>query len=147
MDQNPKETLDLTRLRARLREKPRTKGGQVRRAWPEIRALLDSGHSLKDVYSWLNEIGVAISYSRLSDYISRLRRREQAAALAGTGQPVPELVRVSGRPLPVEKSSREIRTEPDGAPAANDPLANVRDREDRRSGFQFNSEPDTKKLI
>jgi hypothetical protein len=147
LDQNPKERLDLTRLRARLRERPRTKAGQVRQAWPEIKALLDSGHSLKDVCAWLNEIGIAIGYARLSDYLCRLKRREQAAALTGTVQPVPELVRVAEHPLPPENTSRESRTEPGRTIAANDPLANVREREDRRPGFQFNSEPDTKKLI
>jgi hypothetical protein len=32
-------------------------------------------------------------------------------------------------------------------PASDDPLANVREREDRRTGFQYNPEPDVKKLI
>jgi hypothetical protein len=32
--------LDLNRLRARVREKPRTKAGQVRQVWPDIRSLL-----------------------------------------------------------------------------------------------------------
>jgi hypothetical protein len=149
LDQNPKERLDLTRLSARLRERPRTKAGQVRQAWPEIKALLDSGHSLKDVCAWLNEIGIAIGYARLSDYLGRLKRREQAAALAGTAQPVSEVVDVAAHPLspPPENTPRESRTEPGRTIAANDPLANVREREDRRPGFQFNSEPDTKKLI
>ena len=35
----------------------------------------------------------------------------------------------------------------ESAPAPNDPLANIREREDRRPGFQYNSEPDIKKLI
>ena len=36
--------LDLNRLRARRGEKPRTKAGQVRQAWPEIRELIAAGH-------------------------------------------------------------------------------------------------------
>ena len=44
MDQTSKDKLDLTRLRARLAEKPRTKAGQVRQAWPDIKALFDAGH-------------------------------------------------------------------------------------------------------
>jgi hypothetical protein len=149
LDQNPKDILDLTRLRARLRERPRTKAGQVRQAWPEIKALLDSGHSLKDIWGWLNEIGIAIGYARLSHYIGQLKRRDQTAAPPGTVQPVLEIVRGSGHPPPVphEDASRENRTKPERPAAVNDPLANVREREDRRSGFQYNSEPDIKKLI
>src|ERR1022692_35631 len=71
--------LDLNRLRARLREKPRTKAGQVRQVWPDIRDLLAAGHTLKDIWTWLNEIGLQIGYARLSHYISALRLRDQAA--------------------------------------------------------------------
>ena len=63
---NHTQELDLNRLRARLREKPRTKAGQVRQAWPDIRDLLAAGHSLKDIRVWLNEIGLEIGYARLS---------------------------------------------------------------------------------
>ena len=73
------EHLDLTRLRTRLREKPRTKVGQVRQAWPDIKDLLAAGHSLKDIWAWLNEIGLEIGYARLSHYIGQLRRRDEAA--------------------------------------------------------------------
>src|SRR5690242_12356993 len=82
LDQHPKDKLDLTRLRARLAEKPRTKVGQVRQAWPDIKALFDAGHSLKDIWVWLNEIGIAIGYARLSHYTGQLKRRDQAAAAA-----------------------------------------------------------------
>ncbi len=73
---------DYTRLRAHLHDKPRTKAGQVRQAWPEIRELLAAGHCLKDVCAWLNEIGFEIGYARLSHYIGQMRERDanQAAA-------------------------------------------------------------------
>ena len=70
------DELDLARLRALARKKPRTKAGQVRQAWPEIRALLAAGHTLKDVCAWLNEIGIEIGYARLSDYVNQLRRAQ-----------------------------------------------------------------------
>jgi hypothetical protein len=76
LDKNTNDKLDLAKLRAHLKEKPRTKAGQVRQAWPEIKQLLASGHSLKDICRWLNEIGLEIGYARLSDYICQLRRRE-----------------------------------------------------------------------
>jgi hypothetical protein len=65
LDQNAKDKLDLTRLRARRGEKPRTKAGQVRQAWPDIKALFEAGHSLKDIWAWLKEIGIEIGYARL----------------------------------------------------------------------------------
>ena len=61
-------------------EKPRTKVGQIRQAWPDIRALFDAGHSLKDIWMWLNEIGIEIGYARLSHYTGQLKRRDQTAA-------------------------------------------------------------------
>jgi hypothetical protein len=62
-----------------LREKPHTKVGQVRQAWPDIKDLLAAGHSLKHIWAWLNEIGLEIGYARLSHYIGQLRRRDEAA--------------------------------------------------------------------
>jgi hypothetical protein len=129
LDQNAKDKLDLTRLRARRGEKPLTKAGQVRQAWPDIKALFEAGHSLKDIWMWLNEIGIEIGYARLSHYTGQLKRRDQAPAASTDG------------------TSREISPKDDRSPSANDPLANIREREDRRSGFQYNSEPDVKKLI
>ena len=58
--------LDLNQLRARLLEKPRNKAGQVRRMWPDIKNLLAAGHTLKDIWACLNEIGLQIGYARLS---------------------------------------------------------------------------------
>ena len=129
MDKDTNDKLDLAKLRAHLREKPRTKAGQVRQAWPEIKQLLASGHSLKDICQWLNEIGLEIGYARLSDYVCQLRRREA--------------------PLPV-LSETETETEP-VMPERNmnliQPLAHILEREKRRDGFSYNPEPDPKKLI
>jgi hypothetical protein len=149
LDRIPKDRLDLTRLRARVGEKPRTKAGQVRQAWPDIKALFDAGHSLKDIWKWLNEIGIEIGYARLSDYTGQLKRRDRAAALAETVLAIPESKQGCSVPLPssTEGASRESGTETERSPVPNDPLANIREREHRRSGFQYNSEPDVKKLI
>jgi hypothetical protein len=129
LDKNTNDKLDLAKLRAHLREKPRTKAGQVRQAWPEIKQLLASGHSLKDICQWLNEIGLEIGYARLSDYVCQLRRREA--------------------PLPV-LSETETETEP-VMPERNmnliQPLAHILEREKKRGGFSYNAEPDPKKLI
>ena len=149
LDQTPKSKLDLTRLRTRMAEKPRTKAGQIRQAWPDIKALFDAGHSLKDIWAWLNEIGIEIGYARLSDYTSQLRRRDKAAAPAETLALTHESRATCDRPVSAStgKAAREIKPEPERSLAGNDPLANIREREDRRPGFQYNSEPDVKKLI
>lgn len=147
MDSDANNKLDLPRLRARKAEKPRTKAGQVRQAWPDIKALFDAGHSLKDIRTWLNEIGIEIGYARLSDYTGQLRRRDKAAALTASvsavrGSPVGETP-----PQPTPGPEAGEKPVPDRVPATDDPLANIREREGRRSGFQYNSEPDLKKLI
>lgn len=125
------QKVDLARLRARIGEKPRTKIGQVRQAWPEIEALFDAGHSLGDVWIWMKEVGVDITYKRLSHCVCQIRRGEPAK-VKQPPQPMRE---------PVENSQHG------GSAAKADPLANVRTREQKRDGFQFNSEPDSKKLI
>lgn len=149
LDQTPNDKLDLTRLRARLAEKPRTKAGQVRQAWPDIKALFDAGHSLKDIWIWLNEIGIEIGYARLSHYTGQLKRGDRAAAAAEPGSNISHTdgLRDTAAPVSTDGAARE-RTVPDqGVETVHDPLANIREREDRRPGFQYNSDPDIKKLI
>ncbi len=130
MDRFTNTRLDLTRLRAHVKEKPRTKIGQVRQAWPEIRELLDAGHSLKDVCRWLNEIGLQIGYARLSDYVTQLRRRDAEFPKASGGVPKDD------------SSADKLDVEP-----PIQPLAHIMEREKKRAGFSFNAEPDPKKLI
>jgi hypothetical protein len=148
---NLSEQLDLNRLRARLREKPRTKVGQVRQAWPDIRDLLAAGHSLKDIWAWLNEIGLEIGYGRLSHYIGQLRRRDEAAQLQ-VRNPKAEFSEAATRvstqtraEVPNEATRAALLTAGHGEGA--DPLANVLERERKRPGFSYNAEPDPKKLI
>ena len=76
LEKTSSEQPDYSQLRAHLLDKPRTKAGQVRQAWPEIRELLAVGHSLKDICAWLNEIGLEIGYARLSHYIGQMRERD-----------------------------------------------------------------------
>ena len=132
--------LDLERLRSRLREKPRTKVGQVRQAWPYIKELFDAGHSLKDVWVWVNEIGIEIGYARLSHYLGQLRRAEQPAT------PAASAVELSAphEPLPAPQPQSES---PTSLVVSLEPLANLVKRDRSRPGFHFNPEPDPKKLI
>jgi hypothetical protein len=142
--------LDLNRLRDRLREKPRTKAGQVRQAWPDIRDLLAAGHSLKDIWTWLNEIGLQIGYARLSHYIGQLRRRDDAAQLeirepkSAPMEAATEVFMQTGPPGRREVAASLVGG---GHGKERDPLANVLERESKRPGFNYNEEADPKKLI
>ena len=129
LDKNATDKLDLAKLRAHVREKPRTKAGQVRQAWPDIKQLLASGHSLKDICLWLNEIGVQIGYARLSDYVCQLRRQESAI-------PALPAVETSAEPVIPDRNTDLVH-----------PLAHILEREKMRAGFIYNAEPDPKKLI
>ena len=148
---NLSEQLDLNRLRTRLREKPRTKVGQVRQAWPDIRDLLAAGHSLKDIRVWLNEIGLEIGYARLSHYIGQLRRQDEAGQ-----SPIralkPVLHETGAAPVTETDPEKQNGLAPAAQRVADDgrrrnPLANVLERQSKRPGFNYNAEPDPKKLI
>jgi hypothetical protein len=146
---NLSKQLDLNRLRDRLREKPRTKAGQVRQAWPDIKALLAAGHTLKDIWTWLNEIGLEIGYARLSHYIGQLRRRDETARLEirePKAEPIkaPAEVFIQTRPPAPREVASLVGS---GHGKDRDPLANVLERESKRPGFNYNEEPDPKKLI
>jgi len=115
------------------------KPAKCARVWPEIRNALAAGHRLKDVRTWLSEIGIDIGYARLSDYVSQLKSRESIPARSQT--------------IPV--ASRSTRSK-ERAPASHqkarggigaDPLANLLDHERKQGLFDFNPEPDVRKLI
>ena len=126
--ETPSDHLDLARLRALARKKPRTKAGQVRQAWPEIRDLLNAGHTLKDVCLWLNECGIEIGYARLSDYVNQLRRT----------QPVPMDSNARAETIEATQAAAESNSQhPDGERKKRDPLANVRASEAQRPGFHY----------
>ena len=78
--------LDFSRLAALQSELPTTLMAKLRLAWPEIKAALERGHSLKVIHGRVNESGIAISYRRLSFYIGRLRRTDATRGLPSTGR-------------------------------------------------------------
>jgi hypothetical protein len=134
----------LTRLRNLRAEKPTTKMGQVRWAWPDIQAALAAGHTLQLVHKCLDEAGIQIGYRTLSLYIGRLereqsslRRQRHATAAAQparktepVGLSVPSFVGVT----------RE---------ASRDPFSNIRrEREKKKTaGFEYDAFSTNKKLL
>jgi len=129
--------LDLNRLRARVLEKPLSKAGQLRQAWPEIKYLLAAGHSLKDIWAGLNESGLEIGYARLSHHVSQLRLRDQAVQA-----PIQDLLRglayVPAEQPRRDQSETQDRTFQNGT---SDPLRNLREQRARKSGFEYDPFP------
>jgi hypothetical protein len=133
---NVAEQLDLDRLRKRVRDKPRTKAGQLRQAWPDIRDLLAAGHTLKDICAWLKESGLEIGYARLSQYIRLLRLREQAQP------PIQDLLRGLAAP-PAGQPQQDQPSCQDRLPSngTSDPLRNLREQRAKKSGFGYDPFP------
>ena len=64
-----------SRLAALREKKPPTKAAQIRSLWPEIKAALDNGHSLKAIAECLAADGIAVSVRSLSAYVGRIQKR------------------------------------------------------------------------
>jgi hypothetical protein len=114
----------LPHLKQLVSERPRTKMGQIRAAWPQIREALQAGHTLKAVWERLQADGLEIRYNRLSEYIGRIQR---GARVTTTFTPAPPQAE-KGKPVsPPLSASR----------AKDDPTANLRERLDRSTGFTY----------
>jgi hypothetical protein len=131
--------LDVQRFRRLAQTKPHTKAGQVRQVWPEIKVALAAGHRLKDIRTWLSEIGIEIGYARLSDYVGQLKRRDTVPA------PARVISETRNSVAPREKTNVGHRSIRSGA--GSDPLTNLQEHERRPALFDFNPEPDARKLI
>ena len=110
----------LPNLSQLLAERPKTKMGQVKAAWPYIRRALDAGHKLKAIWERLRADGVEINYNRLSECVKRLER---------SGFDSRPIIATAPRPSPRAGEKPTLSN--------NDPAANLRERLDRPSGFAF----------
>jgi hypothetical protein len=124
--------MNLSPIRDLRSEKPVTKAGQLRRAWADIKAAIDAGHSLKTVAERLRDCGIDVRYRALTVYVSRLRREDSSGRLPAAAQAETAAAGRKRKPRPAEPF---------------DPLRNVKEREANRPGFQFDPEPDPRKLI
>jgi hypothetical protein len=133
-----------TRLAALREKKPPTKAAQIRSLWPEIKAALDNGHSLKTISECLAADGIAVGVRSLSGYLGRIRKNSIAAKKPTS--PNQASLRGDVIPNPTAKPAT-------GSPEANprgprDPLVNVRERQKKRPGFDYRPElADPKELI
>lgn len=129
-----------TRLAALGERKPRTMAAQVRALWPEIKAALDRGHTLKAVCECLEADGLKMSVYTLGSYVARMRRSSPE-----TAQPL-----VSALPvLSTLSAGKGERSKGNGEQErSDDPLANVRKSQSKRPAFDYRPElADPDKLI
>lgn len=140
---HPHDQSARARLAALREKRVPKKAAQIRALWPEIKAALDDGHSLKAVCDCLEADGIAITVQTLGSYITRMRRKSIPAESLGA-------------PLSASKQSASAEDNPSGIIEAkdsnrkksSDPLANVRDRQGKRSAFDYRPElADPKELI
>ncbi len=103
----------FSHLRSLPKQKPKTKAGQIRWLWPDIKRALDSGHTVKEVFEALRKDGFKIPYSRLRLYVAELRREYPLAEheTAGAG---------------------ELAAEGSAEPSPRDPTAAIRQRRSRK---------------
>lgn len=125
----------LARLRDLSTEKPTTKMGQVRWAWPEIKGALAAGHTLQLVHKCLNEVGIGIGYRTLSTYVGRLEREQERG-------------HVNEAPARTQPG----KVEPGGIASlqtAADPFDNIRRERERkeRAGFEYDAFSINKNLL
>jgi hypothetical protein len=100
--------------------------GQIKAVWPEIEQALRAGHTLKAVWERLQSDGIQIHYNRLSEYVCRLRRREHATTT--TARPAPPQA---------EKGNAVDAPQLDQHGEERDPVANLRERLGRPTGFAY----------
>jgi hypothetical protein len=124
----------LLKIAALRDENPMKLMRLLRLAWPDIKAALQRGHTLRVVHTRLLESGIEMSYDLLACYVRRLRREETAKTAANPPA-------TAGK-----RTAPEHMREPDGS--ARDPMANVRDLlVHNRPGFDFDGEVADKKKL
>jgi hypothetical protein len=94
--------------RQRRGKKPDTKSGQSRALWPEIRAAIAEGQSLRSIRQWLEEEGgVVVTVQSLGSYLTRIRRKEQLPPVPQTAPTSPvEPTESKGVPRAQKKKHR-----------------------------------------
>ena len=127
---------DLTaraRLTALSEKKAPKKAAQIRALWPEIKAALDNGHTHESVCECLAADGITLTARSLASYISRIRR----ASIKDWQRVRPIQAKPAAPDAPKRKST--VQRSESNAQSTN-PLANVQERQRKRSGFDYRPE-------
>ena len=135
-------------------ENPKRFAKVIRNGWPEIKAAMDEGHTLKVIHQRLAERGVRISYRHFTRSVRQLLATPRTAR-DESGKAVPKIT----TPARAEKRNDSghddvvmevAAAESPGNPEAptDDPWGNLRKLlHENRPGFQWDEEvPDTNKL-
>jgi len=138
---NMSHYLDLDRLRQRVGERPRTKVAQVRQAWPDIKQLQAAGHSLKDIWTWLDESGLEIGYANLSHCLRQLRRRDLAAQSHRQDLPGGPTLAPTDSDGEEQPHQRQPGGQSQGSRLTADPLRNLRVQRSRKKTFEYDPFP------
>jgi hypothetical protein len=145
------------RLARRRARKPDTKAGQLWALWPEIKAALAEGQSIRTVLGWLEEdAGIVVSLGSFTSYISRNRKREAAERIEEAARSFARAhdVKTKSVSTPVPASSGSERKDSaanNPALSQSDPMARTiaalrQRRFDIREAHQ-NGDPTNVKLI
>jgi hypothetical protein len=101
---------------------------QLRAVWPDVQRASQVGHTLRVIHRRLNQMGIPITYRRLTVYRGRLQREKTKTVTA------PVSLAIEGEPASVSK--------------VFDPLANWKAHEKKRVDWKYPSgPPDERKLI
>ncbi len=117
-------------------EKPETKAGQIWALWPEIKAAIEDGRSIKTIRLWLQEhAAIVVSSDSLRTYIRRCQAKEMARQTPAQSPVLRMETRAETTPgklvpkpaLPSGRSRSLTSAKPEEIPnIANDPMAIAR---------------------
>lgn len=117
-------------LSALVESVPKFKSGQIQGLWPQITDAIARGHKLKQIWESMSRDGLDVSYSRFRHVVADLKLSH------------PMDHKSPSRP------DRQVQRSIDPESPEFDPARNLRERLDKRPGFQFDERPpDLKKLV
>jgi len=126
---------------------PATTAGKVLWAWPQIRAALQRGWRMFDVWSALREDGIEVPYDHFRVYVSRIRRRMARSSMPPPVAQAPTGDQASSGHTADRGSESTTAAAPPSAPA--DPYSAVRTqrRLKQQSGFEYDPFSSDKDLL
>jgi hypothetical protein len=110
---------------------------QLRAIWPDVERAVQVGHTLRVIHRRMNQMGIPITYRRLTVYRGRLKREKEKNARTRSKAhsdiaPIPAATQPGSN-----RDSKKF-----------DPLFNLREQEKKRVQWQYPSRPhDESKLI
>ena len=103
---------------------------QLRAVWPEVERVLNVDHTLRVIHRRLNQMGIPITYRRLTVYRGRLQREKEKS-----GQSLAKAQTV----IPPIAAAKDGVSGPSSK--TFDPLINFREQEKKRVVWQYPSGP------